>query len=244
VAVAKSGGSPPNAPELLEIVSEEVRQGVARGEYEVLPGKVGSKPVIRYADSKQFVPDVGSGQYPGAPDLGAIAKNTAFMKSKPYREAIEALTPLGVGPEVNGSLAWWHAKAMWAAKGAPQEVNCQHEGCDKKHLVAFKPDGALIFKFMEMIIGKAPATVDMTVDGQLQVLSQVLTQRDIQVTILEHDPSEAIKRSKLIDLQFSDAEVREFDGNNGTAPMDSVGNAAPTSTYEDSSRTVVETGGI
>lgn len=192
-----------NTPELLELVSESVREGVARGEYEVLPGKQGDKPVIRYATSKQFVPNVGSGQYPGAVDLGEIAKATGFKRSRPYREAIEALAPWDQGPEFAGSLAWWYEKARWAASGAPQKVDCQHTGCSEKHLVAFKPDGGLIFKFMEMMIGKAPATMDLTVDATLEMLTVALSKRETEVKVITSDPDEAYRRARMIEQRFT-----------------------------------------
>lgn len=194
-----------NTPELLACVSDEVREMVESGEVEVVPGKVGNKPVIRYSESKQWVKGVGSGQYPGAPNLGQIAKATAHKRTNQFREVLEVLTPLNEGPEVPGSVAWWHDKAMWAAAGAPQYVQCQHIGCEKKHLVAFKPDGGLIFKYIEMMGGKAPATMDIQVDATLQMLTAAMSKREVEVKVITADPDEASKRAQAIEARFSGA---------------------------------------
>ena len=245
-----SGGPLVNTPELLELVTDEAREAVKRGEVEVVPGKVGNKPVVRDVHTKNIVGGMGSGQYPGASDLGHVAKATAYKRTNKHREWIEArLDPEG-DENTPGSLPWLFSKAMWAAAGAAQKVDCQHIGCGEKHLVAFKPDGNLIFKLIELVAGKAPATMEMNVDASLSMMIQALNKRDVEVRVITADPDEAIKRAAAIEARFSgagdsdtsyyDAEFTEVDhdddasgsapsGRDATEAVDSVeGTPAPT----------------
>ena len=200
---AKSAGrTRVNHPDLLALVNDEVRARVATGELEVVTGKLAEKPVVRDAISKQVVPGVGSGQYPGASNLGLVSKQTGFKRSRPYREALEALAPYDGDESTAGSLAWWYAKARWAAAGSPQKADCHHEGCGEKHSVVMKPDGNIIFKFIEMLVGKAPATMDLTVDATLETLHTALQQRETTIRVVSADSDESVRRVEAVAARF------------------------------------------
>jgi hypothetical protein len=173
----------------------------AHGTLEVLPGQNPLRPVIRYAsdldDSTkrgQIVP--GSGRYPNANDTAVMARSTAFKRSKSYRDAIEAAIPYD-DPEARHSLEQLIETAFEAAEGSPQTVVCPHavDGCKEKHVVAFRKDGNLIFKLIELLVGKAPQTVELK--GDLNVtLQEAMNARSAPLEILHMTPEEAQARKR------------------------------------------------
>jgi len=189
--------------ELLALTPERYRMDVLEGRLEVLEGQNPNKPVIRvscdlfYVDGKDYkrgqtVP--GTGRYPNANDIAVIGKETAYKLSKSYREAIETLTPIDGGPEVKGSVAWWFDQAWQAASGSPQLVTCT--SCGHKWNHAFKKDGGLIFKMIELVGGKAKETKDINVrDIEMKAL---LEKREVDVYLHEIDPNEAASRRRLL----------------------------------------------
>lgn len=214
---------PRSSYELMNLVSDEVAEKVRAGVWELKEGKNPDKPAVIDAHTKRIIGGVGSGQLPGAADLGEISRQFGYKRSKPYRQAIELLAPWDQGPEVKGSLAWIYDKVMWGAEGSPQLAECQHPGCGGKHSIVLKPDTATAFKMLELLVGKAPATLDMTVDATMELLTVALQRRVDKVEVLDSDDDEAQRR--YIDLT-SRSEVGT--GSDGEVHVDSVEGTAPT----------------
>lgn len=152
------------------------------GEYEVRPGQKPDKPVIVRSDTKRMVR--GSGRSPKANDPVLLGKETGYRQTKEYRDArqrFDELLPLEGDPDVRGTLAWAYEQFWLAAQGSPQYVDCQHEGCSKKHLVAFKKDPNAMFKVLEMRIGKAPQTVN--INSKEEVLVKALEYRAVDIRV-------------------------------------------------------------
>lgn len=178
--------------ELMPLVNPIYRQEAEEGTIELLPGKDPKYPVVRDSVTKNLLP--GTGQYPAAPDMGDISRMTAHRRTNRYREAFEELMPAEAGATVRGSLAWLYDRAMQAAEGEPIRLRCEHEDCNKKHVVAFRADGNLIFKLLEMAIGSAPRHVDVEVNETQRMLSIILQKRVDAVPTFDSDDEEAARR--------------------------------------------------
>jgi hypothetical protein len=183
---------------------EDVHETVnPEGTLEVLPGQNPLRPVIRYcADVEGTAGQLvaGSGRYPKANDTSILARTTGYKRSKSYREAIEAAIPFE-DPDARYSLERLIDDAFEAAEGSPQTVQqCPHLGCTEKHVVAFKKDGNLIFKLIELIVGKAPQTLEIT--GELDVrLAEVMGEREAPVNVLRLTREEAEDRKRQLVAQ-------------------------------------------
>jgi hypothetical protein len=182
--------------ELADLLPEPLKAKVEAREYTVQPGQNPLRPVVRNLEGKLVR---GSGRYPNANDIAKTARLTGYKKSKTYREALEHLVPLEGGEEKRGSFAWWLKEAYSAAEGSPQRVECPHEECDQRHLVAFKKDGQLIFKLIELLSGKARETQDLNIKSES--LIAVLNERTPvhEITVHTIDPNESIRRREIID---------------------------------------------
>lgn len=189
--------------QLIALAPERYRADIIEGRLEALEGQNKDKPVIRvlattyYVDGKQFgkgqlLP--GSGRYPNANNPAVIGRENAYKLTTTYREAIEALTPIDGGVDVRGSIAWWFDQAWQAAEGSPQLVTCT--SCGHKWNHAFKKDGGLIFKMVELVGGKAKETKEINVrDIEMKAL---LERREVDVFVHEIDPGEAAARRRLL----------------------------------------------
>lgn len=198
---------------LVDLAPAEYRDQILAGDIEVLPGQNPEKPVVRWAVGEkkgQILP--GSGRFPRANDAGAVSKATAYKRSASYQEAMNLLMPADRDETVKGSYAWWYNQAMQAAEGSPQTVRivCPHEDCtDSQHTqsaVAFKKDGNLIFKLIELKHGKAKETVEVNTEAR-QII-ELMEQREIVVHVYGLDSVEEESRklavSRLIDSSFID----------------------------------------
>lgn len=207
-------GDDTEAPNLVDLAPFEYREQILAGEIEVLPGQDPLKPVVRWADGPkkgQILP--GSGRYPRANDIAKVSRDTAIKRTKSYQEAMALLMDVEQGPEVRGSFAWWYEQAMEAAEGSPQivKIACPHEDCsDPKHTqaaTAFKKDGNLIFRLLELKHGKAKETVE--VNSQTQALIQVLEQRDVVVTVYDVGDEALEERTRFVENLL---DSRRLDG--------------------------------
>lgn len=161
-----------------------MQEKVATNNYRIYPGQNPDKPVVLNA-SGNFVP--GSGRWPNANDPGWVSKTTAHKRTNSYRQAMETLVPLEGDETTRGSFAWWVAKAMEAAEGSPQRVNCP--SCGEASVYAFKQDGNLIFKIVELMHGKARESQDINVQSHhiVEALNERTPVTGLQVRKLDDD---------------------------------------------------------
>jgi hypothetical protein len=207
-----------------------IEGGLAVGPYEILPGQVPSKPVIRDAKTKSLLK--GSGRYPRqAPAfpptaLQAVTESatTEYREKADYRAEFERLFPAGGDVSERGSLAWLFDQFWAACEGSPQYVPCPHEDCGKKHLVAFKKEAATMFKMIELGVGKAAQTVN--INSREDKLVRVLEQRVVDINI--HGlPDDVAQRMQVIEAAgFRLLDEGESDGGLGDAGS-SGGNPRP-----------------
>lgn len=184
---------------LEEYQPEQTITGLRIGPVEILQGQDPAKPVIRDARTKKLME--GSGRYPRANDSAMVGRQFAYKNTTEYRQAFEALFPAGGDVSERGSLAWWFDQAWAAAEGSPQYVDCPHpESCpekNKKHVVAFKKDAALIFRMIELAVGKAPQTVN--INSHEEKIIQALEHRVIDVNIQGLSSDDTAKRAQVIE---------------------------------------------
>ncbi len=181
------------------------------GELEVLVGQHRGKPVVRSAATKRLVK--GSGRYPRANDAAATSKETAFKRTRSYREAMEqVIAPLRAeNPKAAHSLDELVDLAIEAAEGSPQLIQCPHEDCRKKHAVAFKKEGQTAFKLIELMAGKAKETIEANVNVKEEKLEFLMSVRDVPVGVFAVSEEEAAERRKqLLDDGVIDADWLEL----------------------------------
>lgn len=200
--------------------------GAVIGDVEVLKGRTpDDKPMVRNAKTKRRLQ--GSGRY-GPPEALEVedgfedlpTPKQALLATKPdnfretvsYREAFEVLFPAGGDIGDRGSLAWWFDQAWSAAEGSPQLIECPHPETHKdrsprtgplKHVVAFKKEPNLIFKMIELAVGKAQQTVNVNVNEQKLVES--LEYRVIDIKMQDFKEGEVDNRIRLIESFGYDA---------------------------------------
>lgn len=177
---------------------------------EVMPGQNALKPVIREIESGRVV--AGSGRYPMANNIGAIGAATAYKRSKSYREAIESLIPFE-DSDARFSVERLIDDAFDAAEGSPQTVRCPH--CNKDGVVAFKKDGNLIFKLIELLVGKAPQTIEVKADISARLAEVMNARQDAKVIHMTREQWEA-RETRLIadgtiDPEWLEGEYKEID---------------------------------
>lgn len=204
---------PPTSRDMIPVASGLEAVPLADRNLEALPGQNALKPVIRETATGRLV--AGSGRYPMANNPASVGAAAAWKRSKSAREALEKAIPFE-DPEARFSLERLIEDAFDAAEGSPQQVRCPH--CGKQGVVAFKKDGQLIFKLMELIVGAAPKTVEVktTLDVRLQ---QVMSERTVVPTVvtMSREDYEARQVSLLAkgvlseDWLGEDAQYREVD---------------------------------
>lgn len=181
-----------------EYTPEQTITGLRVGPVEILEGQDPKKPVIRDARTKRLLE--GSGRYPRANDAAMVGRATGYKNTTEYRQAFEALFPAGGDVNERGSLAWWFDQAWAAAEGSPQYVDCPHPDLcperNKKHVVAWKKDSSIIFKMIELGVGKAPQTVN--INSHEEKIIQALEHRVIDVNIQGLAPVDVAERQRVI----------------------------------------------
>lgn len=225
------------ADELLENEPTITDTGVVVGRVEALPGL--DKPVLRDATTKRKLP--GSGQYArksssstAVVQVGAVLPSpTSYRATPEYRQKFEELFPTGGDIEDRGSLAWWFDQAWSAAEGSPQEIQCphpewhtekEHRGTPVRHVVAFKKDGSLIFKMIELAVGKATQTQNINMKEERLV--KVLEQRTVDVKVLGISADDVDHRMKAIEAFGYPLLTEETDGYAGADSWREAGDAA------------------
>jgi hypothetical protein len=178
--------------ELIELIPESLREKAISGDYEILEGQNTLKPVVRDVNTKRLVK--GSGRYPKANDLGEISKKYGYKRSAGYREALETIVSLE--GDARGSFSWLYEQAMDAAEGSPQLVTCT--SCGDRFQHAFKKDGTLIFKLIELMAGKAKETSEINTETRhiVEMLNERIPIKAIEVNAV--DPQEARRRREAL----------------------------------------------
>jgi hypothetical protein len=143
VATAKEIREANEIKALVAQLDPEVRERVESGEVEVRG--TGEKGNLILVDSK----------------TKRYVKGTDRPNTNAYRAAWQSMFNLageqgGVGFEALMDKLWW------AANGAEQLVACTHDGCGKRHMVAFKPDAKVLFSMVESLAGVAARQVEVS----------------------------------------------------------------------------------
>lgn len=182
--------------ELIDLIPTELKARVIAGELEIVEGQNPLRPVIRDAMSKALVK--GSGRYPKAIDAGRMSRLTAHKRTTSYRQMLEQLWPTEGDENVPRSLAWVSKQAALAAEGSPQNVTCPE--CGHRYNHAFKKDGLLLFKILELLTGKARETQDVNIKSESLVA--VLNAREPVRDVIVHsiDPEIERERREIIDV--------------------------------------------
>lgn len=198
--------------------------GIVRiGPIEVFEGANPDKPVIRSKDTKRTLKGSGPMKRHSKEEKAATAltPNADFRSSVSYREAFEALLPADADVSVRGSLAWWFDQAWQAAEGSPQLVDCPHPDLHEKskqpikHIVAFKKEATLIFKMLELAVGKAQQTVNVNTNERKLIES--LEHRVVEIKLQGFDVSDTDARIDMIrsfgyQLTEGESDPDEVDG--------------------------------
>lgn len=204
----------PHAHLLDEYQPERTPRGVKVGPIEVMPGLDPDRPVLRDARTKRAVEGTGK-HLPKPPPSTQAVVAPQYRDKVEYREAFEKLFPAGGDIDERGSLAWWFDKAWLAAEGSPQFVDCPHPEAhiDKKdgplkHVTAFKLEASLIFKMVELAVGKATQTVN--VNAREEKITKALEYRVFDVTLHGISDFEANERKALIENFGYSTEMGEI----------------------------------
>ena len=145
---------------LIEQLDPAIQDRIAAGEVEVRHDR-GEKGNLILVDAKTKRYVKGTDRAAGSPDMAQVGRENSFRNTTEYREAWQTMFNLagdagGVGFEELMQKLWW------AVNGAEQLVACTHDGCGKRHMVAFKPDSKVMFQMVESVIGRASQQVEHT----------------------------------------------------------------------------------
>jgi hypothetical protein len=195
---------------LIEELDPEVQDRIASGEVEVRAdrGEKGNLILVD-ATSKKYVK--GTDRAVGSPDMAEVGKANGYKNTTAYREAWQTMFALageagGVGFEALMDKVWW------AANGAEQLVACTHDGCGKRHMVAFKPDAKVLFQMVESVIGRASQQVE--VSGQVGHIHDILREAandDSPIEVWSVNPQDPQGESERRKQNALDAGVVEAD---------------------------------
>lgn len=158
---------------------------------EVMPGQNPLRPVVRNVENGRLQP--GSGRYPAANNPAVVGAVAAFKYSKSYREALEAAVPFQ-DPDARFSLERLIEDAFDAAEGSPATGKCSH--CGKTSVVTHKKDPNAIFKLIELLVGKAPQTIE--VKGDISVRLQEVMQARVEAPVLYMTTEEWTRRQEAL----------------------------------------------
>jgi hypothetical protein len=188
--------------DILSLVPEQYRDGVLSGDFIVRPREQWwdeNKPVIARANTQRIV----TGKYKNSKDPVQASKDSAYKRTKSYREALEHIIKVEGPADKKGTFAWLVEQAFAAAEGSPIHVMCPHpELCpekNRKHLIVQKKDGNLLFRLIELLSGKAKETQEVNVKNRHLV--ELLTDRTPieSIEVIELTPEQMTERRKLLD---------------------------------------------
>ena len=183
--------------ELLDyILDQNVRARVEQGELELLPGQKPDKPVIREVVTGRLVQ--GSGRYPRANDPAQVGRDTGYKHSNSYRQGLELMIALEGDPNKKGTFPWLLTQAIAEAEGYDYDIDCPD--CGKTVQVIKKRNAMFLFKFVELLAGKARETQDLNIKSEsLIAVLQARTPVN-EITVHAIDPDTARERRALIEV--------------------------------------------
>jgi hypothetical protein len=199
---------------LVAQLDDDVRERIAAEEIEIRGFGEKGNLILVDAKTKQYVK--GTDRPAGSPDMAAVGKANGFKNTNAYREAWQSMFNLageqgGVGFEELMDKLWW------AANGAEQLVECAHDGCGKRHMVAFKPDAKILFSMVESMIGRASQQVEVNgavghVHAVLREAAENASASGVEVwSVNPQDPEGEAERRKIALLESGDIEADWFE---------------------------------
>ena len=193
--------------EVLAVLQPEVRDRVLAGELHAYPGKDRNKPVIRDAVIGALVK--GTGISPRAVDIDRVSQETAYKRTKTYRQALEEAIPASSDPNVRRSVGWIIARLEEAMVGGMVQVpaDCPECGTHFKVDAYRKPDTYAAIKVLELVHGRARETQDINLNmNELHKMLEERTPRR-EIVVRTMDPAEAQHRREVIEGDFKDVPV-------------------------------------
>jgi hypothetical protein len=201
----------------LSLVPEKLRDGVLDGSLVIQPRERwynSEKPLILDSLGR-----IKSGRYATANDAALISKQTAYKRTRGFKEMRERYIAAEPGDSREAIVTLKDLiENLWeACMGSPQKVKipCPHpeacpEGVDH-HVVAyaFKKDAGALFKFYENIVGRAAETAEVTVTNTtlVSLLNDRTPMTDLKV--IDLTPEDLYSRKQLIEGDTSDRDTRE-----------------------------------
>lgn len=193
--------------EVLAVLPEEVRDRVLAGELHAYPGKNPLKPVLRDAITGVLVK--GTGLSPRAVDVGRISQETAYKRTKTYRQALEEAVPASSDPKVRRSVGWIIERLEVAMVGEMVTKKSICSDCGHVDVVDMyrKPDTYAAIKLLELVHGRARETQDINVN--MTELHKILEERTPtrEITVRTMDPAEVQRRKDTIEGEFKELPV-------------------------------------
>jgi len=155
---------------LIQSLDDEAREMVESGEWKIT-GENNGRAVIVDAGTGRWVK--GTARPANANDPAEVARATAYKRTPAWREAWQNVFHLG-GEDGGVGFEALVEKLWWAVNGAKQVVDCPHLDCQKKHVVAFKPDPKVMMQMVESLIGRMS---HVEVEGKFAHLHAMLEQQ-------------------------------------------------------------------
>lgn len=197
----------PVSDDVIAGLSDDIRENLGRGWLIAYPGRNPLKPVLRWSVTNEL------GKKPGAVAKGsgvseshvdgANSRKSGYKRSKPYRQALEAMIPVDGAAEEFGSFSWLVMQGLKAAEGGIQQIKITCTGCGEsnKHDVWKRPDANAIIKLIELVHGKAVESKEIDVNAQhIHALMQEGT--DItSIDVFTVDPRIAEERREAIEAE-------------------------------------------
>ena len=184
---------------LLELVPVSVQARVESGELELLPGQNPARPVIREVQTGRLV--AGSGRYPKANDAAQVSRDTAYKRTTSFRHGLEEMVQMDGPADRVGTFPWLLNQAIDEAKGYDFEITCGD--CGSPVHVVKKRNAMFLFKFIELLAGKARETQDLNIKSESLVA--VLNTREAMGEITVHTIDPATSRSRREAIEAEDA---------------------------------------
>lgn len=194
---------------LVDKLTPEHKTLVEKGVYTVHEGK--DYPVLRWAGGSQFgqlAP--GTGQPPGAADIGLVSQRTAYKRTTAYRELLEKYLPADLDDTKRGSLGWILSQGLTALEGGDvtKDVTCPSCQHQFKAKMWKRPDSNALKILTEALIGRADVQKDLNINSEhvYRIIDERRDMRDL--VVFDVSPSERTEREAV------DAEWRELSGEN------------------------------
>lgn len=179
--------------------------------YYTQPGKNDGKPVLRWASGDlkgKLAP--GTGIIPGSKTRGELSKETAWKRTAAYRDIMELVVKADGDAEKWGSFAWVITNLLKGIEGGDVYLNlkCPHCHEDAKHKVWKRPDTQAGIKLVELFVGRATETKDISVTTK-QIFELMDETLDTYVIETREVSSEEVDRRRAA-VAVEDASYREL----------------------------------